>query len=64
MLVSSRLAIEALKAIGQDRETGWAITVRALAAIAKRGADLVPDEAEARDRAKLRGTKRLHFIHV
>jgi hypothetical protein len=34
MLVSSRLALEALEAIGQYRETGWAVAVRALVAIA------------------------------
>jgi len=36
MLVNSRLAVEAPEAIGEDRETGWAVAVRALATIARR----------------------------
>lgn len=41
--MSSRLALEALDAIAQDRETGWAVAVRALAATAKRGTELAAD---------------------
>jgi hypothetical protein len=47
MLVSSRLALEALEAIGQCRETGWAVAVRALAAIAKGGSELADDGVES-----------------
>jgi len=46
MLVSSRLALEALESIGQNRETGWAVAVRALVAVAKHGTKLAQDDAE------------------
>jgi hypothetical protein len=45
MLVSSRRALEALEAIGHDRETGWAMAMRALVAIAKAGTELAADDA-------------------
>jgi hypothetical protein len=49
MLVSSRLAVEALEAVGEDRETGWAVAVRALATIARRGTELAGDDTSWTD---------------